>query len=351
MKKHIEISGRKIGLGQPVYIIAEAGVNHNGNLQMALDLVREAKRRGADCVKFQTFKAEAIVTKKAPKAAYQMEVTDPQESQLEMLRKLELGAEDYRKIIALCKELGIHFLSTPYGFEDSVLLHELGVGAFKIASGQLVELPFLKFTAAMKKPLIVSTGMATMEEVEAAVKTIRSTGNEDLIILQCTTNYPSRTEDANIRAMVSMQNTLHVLTGFSDHSENHYAVFAAVALGATVVEKHFTLDKKLPGPDHSSSLEPQDLEEMVTGIRAIESALGNGIKSPCEAEARNLSAVRRSIVAAGHISKGQIIQREDLIFKRPATGLDPNLLEDVIGKRAKEEISADQPLSENSIDW
>ncbi|MBI3543652.1 MAG: N-acetylneuraminate synthase [Deltaproteobacteria bacterium] len=347
----LSLGGKKIGPGHPVYVIAEAGVNHNGDVKLALDLVREASKAGADCVKFQTFKAEAIVTQKAPKAAYQLQVTDPGESQLAMLKKLELSKNAYGELIALCKKLGIQFLSTPYNFNDVDFLEEVGVDGYKIASGQLVELPFIEYVARLGKPIFVSTGMATMDEVADCVKTIRAAGNEQFVVLQCTTNYPSPTADANLRAMLTMGEKLGVTIGYSDHTETSHAVLASVALGATVVEKHFTLDRKLPGPDHSSSYEPREFAELVSGIRLVEQAMGSAVKTPSALEARNTVGMRRSLVAVVDIKAGAEIRREQLAFKRPATGLKPNLLNQVVGKRARKDIAADTPLTEDQIEW
>src|SRR6201993_1882215 len=266
-----------------VYIIAEAGVNHNGSIDMAFQLIDKAKEIGADCVKFQTFKAEQIVTASSPKANYQLKVTDAQESQYDMLKKLELQKEDFKKLKNYCEKKGIDFMSTPYNFEDADLLNDIGVDTFKIASGQIAELPFLKYVAAFKKRMIVSTGMADMHEVEAAVHAMHETGNKNIVILQCNTDYPSKIEDTNLLAMITMRDKLQVHVGYSCHVPNNYACFAAVALGAEVIEKHFTLDKKLPGPDHSSSLEPKEFLELIEGVRNIEKCLGDGIKKPSAA--------------------------------------------------------------------
>lgn len=347
----IDIAGRKVGKNQPVFIIAEAGVNHNGDVKMALELVREAKRCGADCVKFQTFKAESVVTARARKAAYQLEVTDKQESQLEMLKKIELPEASYPELMALCKHLGIQFLSTPYNFADVDLLHRHGVDAFKIASGQMVETPFLEHVARFGKPMFVSTGMCTLSEVQEGLESICRAGNSQVVILQCTTNYPSSVEDANIRAMASMADSLKVLVGYSDHTGSDYSALAAVALGAVVVEKHFTLDKTLPGPDHSCSLEPADLARFVQAIRSVETALGSHVKAPAEAERRNIAGMRRSIVATRTIAAGTPISRDHVEFKRPAVGIEPRRLKEVLGKKAKVNIPADTPLTAEMIEW
>tara|TARA_R110002049_G_scaffold51245_4_gene145072 strand:- start:11537 stop:12592 length:1056 start_codon:yes stop_codon:yes gene_type:complete len=349
--KSIKINNTTISSTNPCYIIAEAGVNHNGSLDLAIDLVRKAKEIGANCVKFQTFKAESVITKKAPKAKYQLEVTDPGESQFEMLKKLELSYDDYFSIIEECKKRNITFLSTPYNEEDADFLDKLGVSAFKIASGQIVELSFLKHVAMFNKPMIISSGMSTLAEVYEAIMAIRSTGNNQIALLQCTTNYPSNIEDANIRAMVSMGNSLDLVYGYSDHIEENYACYAAVSLGAKIIEKHFTLDRTLPGPDHKASLNAQQFQILIEGIRKIEIALGSPVKAPTEKELGNIEGMRRSIVLNRNVKKGEVITKDNLAFKRPATGLSPKRIGDVIGKMAFIDIERDTPLKEKMIIW
>jgi N,N'-diacetyllegionaminate synthase len=334
-----------------VYIIAEAGVNHNGNVDLALQLIDSASEIGVDCIKFQTFKASQIVTADSPKAEYQLKVTSKSESQLEMLKKLELNYNDYLLLINRCKEKGIDFLSTPYNFEDVDFLISLGVNGFKIASGQLTELPFLKYVAQKNKKMIISTGMATISDVFMAVETIREAGNEDIVVLQCTTNYPSKTEDANLFAMNSIKVCCKVDVGYSDHTINNYACYASVALGATIVEKHFTISKTMEGPDHSSSLEPEEFKELVIGIREVEKALGNGLKIPTEAEKANIYGMKRSMVSLIDLPLGTIIEKRHIGFKRPSNGLSPNLYEDIIGKKTSKEIYIDQPFQFNNIEW
>ncbi|MBI3135578.1 MAG: N-acetylneuraminate synthase [Bacteroidetes bacterium] len=332
-------------MSQHVFIIAEAGVNHNGDLQKALELADMAKKIGADCVKFQTFRAEKIVTNASPKANYQLKVTDAAESQFEMLKKLELSKEDFRKIKAHCEKIQIRFLSTPYNHEDADLLHELGVDAFKIASGQLVEPGFLKYVASFGKQMIISTGMATIAEVYEALEAIKSTGNTDIIVLQCNTDYPSAIEDSNILAMQTMRDALGVRVGYSDHVPNNYACYAAVALGAEVIEKHFTLDKNLPGPDHSCSLEPAEFQELISGIRNVEKSLGSGIKTPGAAEKKNTFGMRRSIVANTFLPKGTVIDASHLGFKRPANGLAPKHADFLIGKKINRDMQQDEAFT------
>lgn len=335
---------------RPVHIIAEAGVNHNGDIAMALRLVDEAKKAGADCVKFQTFRAERIVTAASPKAAYQLEVTDRAESQFDMLRKLELDRDAFARIKAHCAAVGIAFMSTPYNPEDAELLNGLGVDAFKIASGQLVELPFLRQVARYGKRMIISTGMADMAEVREAVDAIRSAGNDDIVVLQCNTDYPSHIEDVNIRAMGTMRDALGVRVGYSDHVPNDHACFAAVALGAEMVEKHFTLDTTLPGPDHSSSLDPEAFARLVRGIRDIERCLGDGIKRPSERERRNTYGMRRSLVATADLREGTVLRAEHFGSKRPANGLSPKHLDELIGRRLKHAIRTDEAFQWDLIE-
>jgi N-acetylneuraminate synthase/N,N'-diacetyllegionaminate synthase len=336
---------------QKVFIIAEAGVNHNGQLDLAFQLVDKAVEIGADCVKFQTFKTENIVTKTSPKANYQMLVTDKSESQFDMLKKLELQKEDFKKIKAYCTQKGIQFLSTPYNPEDANLLNDLGVEAFKIASGQLVELPFLKHVARFGKQMIISTGMANLSEVFAAVQAIRSVDNNDIIVLQCNTDYPSKIEDTNIKAMLTMRDAIGVRIGYSDHVPNNYACYAAVALGAEVIEKHFTLDKKMEGPDHSCSLEPTEFKELIEGVRNVEKCLGTGIKTPSQSEINNTYGMRRSLVARTDLQSGTVLDEKHFGFKRPANGLSPNYLETLIGKKLKKDMAQDEAFTFDSIDF
>lgn len=334
-----------------VYIIAEAGVNHNGDIDIALKLIDAAKNAGADCVKFQTFKAEQIVTQHSPKAKYQLEVTDQKESQFEMLKKLELKTDDYKILLQRCKDKKIDFLSTPYNKEDVDFLVSLGVDGFKIASGQLTELPFLRYSASKGKKMIISTGMATMADVFNAVEAIRSVGNDNIVVLQCTTNYPSRIEDTNLLAMISMKDACKVRVGYSDHVENNYACLAAVALGAEIIEKHFTLDKNMEGPDHSSSLTKAEFEVLVNGIRNIERCLGSGLKIPSSREVENTYGMKRSLVVIKDVEKGSVISEELIGFKRPSNGLPVNYLDGIIGKTFAKAMKKDESIQYSSILW
>jgi N-acetylneuraminate synthase/N,N'-diacetyllegionaminate synthase len=345
-----EIAGRRLGGDTPCFVIAEAGVNHNGSVATAKQLVAEAKRCGADCVKFQTFKAERIVTASSPKASYQFRTTDPKESQLEMLRKLELSEAAHREIFAYAQQVGIPCISTPYNLEDIALLKELGVPALKIASGQLVEPYFLRAAAETGLPLIVSTGMADLAEVAVAVDTIRVGGNDRLALLQCTTDYPSRTADANLRVMATFRQAFECVVGYSDHTEGIAVCLGAVALGAQVIEKHFTLDRALPGPDHACSSDPAEFAAFTRGVRDVEAALGRGVKIPSEAERRNTLGMRRSIVAREALKRGTVLAEHHFAFKRPASGLAPSLLPRLVGRKLKADLPADALLSWEAIE-
>jgi N-acetylneuraminate synthase/N,N'-diacetyllegionaminate synthase len=347
--RSVKIGRRDISAASPVYFIAEGGVNHNGNVDLAKKLIEEAKKAGADCIKFQTFKAEEIVTATAPKAEYQLASTDPRESQLDMLRKLELPKSSYKDLMRYCAKVGIDFLSTPYNFNDVDFLDEMNVDAFKIASGQLTEYPFLKYVAKKKKPVILSTGMSTLKDVKEAIKTIRAAGLKDVVLLQCTTNYPSLLEDAHLRVISTFQKEFGIPVGYSDHTVGNVAILGAVALGARVIEKHFTLDKKMPGPDHVCSSEPQELSAVIRMIRDLETALGSSDKFLAPIELKNARGMKRSIVSVREIPKGSKIPAEALAFKRPATGLPPKELEKVIGKKALRTIPSDTLLTKDMV--
>lgn len=339
-----------MNMKKPTYIIAEAGVNHNGNIDLAKELISKAKECGVDCIKFQTFKASKLANANSPKAEYQKLVTDINESQLEMLAKLELSDGDFQILYDYAREHDIDFISTPYSLEDAILLDRIGVDTFKISSAQLVEHDLLTNIGALGKRMIISTGMATMSEVFDAVEVLKKV-NDDIVVLQCTTNYPSLIEDANILAMKSIKEACQVRVGYSDHVPNNYACYAAVALGAEVIEKHFTLDKTLSGPDHSSSLNPVELKELVLGIRNIEKSLGSSVKKPTKSELSNLTGMRRGIKAATAITKGQIITEAMIEFKRPLIGLSPNESSRLIGSTALNDISENDPILPSDIQW
>lgn len=342
----IEVAGRRIGPGQPVLVIAEAGVNHNGDIAIARQLVRRAAEAGADAVKFQTFRADRVVSPAAPKAEYQLETTDPSESQADMLARLELTPEMHREIQDCCAEAGVLFLSTPFDEESVELLDKLGVPAFKTGSGEITNWPFLECVARRGKPVILSTGMSDMSEVEDAVRIIRTAGNERLVLLHCTSSYPADPAHVNLRAIPTMAERFRVPVGYSDHTVGTEAAIAAVALGACVVEKHFTMDRNLPGPDHRASLEPDELGRLVAGIRTVERALGNGVKTVAAGEEMNRTLIRRSLTAAVSIPKGTVIQADMLRSLRPGTGISPSLIERVVGRRAAHALAEGQLL-----DW
>ncbi|MDT4969343.1 MAG: N,N-diacetyllegionaminate synthase [Acidobacteriota bacterium] len=331
----ISIAGREVGPGHSCFVIAEAGVNHNGSLESALQLVDVAVQAGADAIKFQTFKAEHLVTSDAPKAAYQLRNTGTTESQYEMLLGLELSHEAHRVLMSYCSQRDILFMSTPFDEESADFLDELGVPVFKLPSGEITNLPFITHVARKGKPLIVSTGMAWMSEVEAAVQSITACGNQDFILLHCVSNYPAEAADVNLRAMRAMEEKFNVPVGYSDHTSGIEVALAAVALGACIIEKHFTLSRDLPGPDHRASLEPEELTAMVRGIRLIEAALGHGRKEPAASEAETASIARRSLVAARDIEAGTKLTEALISIKRPGSGLSPAMLPQVLGRRMR----------------
>jgi N-acetylneuraminate synthase/N,N'-diacetyllegionaminate synthase len=346
MVRVIRIGDRLIGKEEPCFIIAEAGVNHNGSIELAKKLIDAAKEAGADAVKFQTFKAENVVVKNVEKAEYQKKSTNSRESQYEMIKNLELSEYDFKKLADYAKEKEIMFLSSPFDKESVDLLYELDVPAFKIGSGEITNFPLLKHIARKGKPVILSTGMSTLGEVEEALNVIRSEGVEDVILLQCVSNYPTRIEDINLRAMGTLKQAFKVPVGLSDHTLGIIVPIAAVALGACVLEKHFTLDRNLPGPDHKASLEPDELKEMVNAIRDVEKALGKGIKRPTADEEEIKKAARRSVVAKVDIPEGAVITEDMLDVKRPGTGIEPRYMEGVIGKIAEINIK-----KEDLITW
>ncbi len=325
------------------YIIAEAGVNHNGDATKAFELCRAAKDAGCDAVKFQTFKAEAVVTASAAKAKYQQSATGAG-SQLEMIRALELPWSAFIDLSAECDRLGITFLSTAFDSQSLTDLDMLGVPTHKIASGEITNLPFLRQVARCGKPIILSTGMATLGEVEAAIDVLEIAGTPRAMItvLHCNTEYPTPMSDVNLRAMLAMRGAFGVVVGYSDHTAGIEVPIAAVALGAQVIEKHFTLDRSLPGPDHKASLEPQELAAMVAAIRNIGHALGDGIKRPTTSESRNRPIARRSLVAARAIRRGEEFTPENLAAKRPGTGLSPMCWDQILGKNAPRDFSKDE---------
>jgi N-acetylneuraminate synthase len=346
----INVGKKKIGLQNPCFIIAEAGVNHNGDVDLAEKLIDAAVAAGADAVKFQTFKAEKTVTLTAEKAEYQKSMTGTNESQYEMIKKLELSDADYWVLSKHAQKAGIFFLSTPFDEESVDLLDQIGVPVFKIPSGEITNLPLLKKIAQKSKPIILSTGMATLGEIEEALNYLKQHGAEDIILLHCTTNYPAPVASVNLCAMETLRCAFQVPVGYSDHTEGITIPIAAVAMGACVIEKHFTLDRTLPGPDHRASLEPQELAMMVKVVRDVELARGNGIKSPTEEEEAIKRVARRSIVATRDIRVGDVLTEGDVAIKRPGTGIEPRYLGAVMRMKAKVPIQRDQVIQWDMIE-
>ena len=345
MAEPFDIASRRIGAGR-CFVIAEAGVNHNGDAAIAARLIDAAARAGADAVKFQTFRAEHVVSADAPKAAYQRATTGESEGQLDMVRALELPPSSFEALKSHAEGRGILFLSTPFDHDSVDLLHRLGVAAFKIASGEVTNLPLLRHVAALGKPVILSTGMSYLGEVEAAVGALRSSGLDRLALLHCVSNYPADHADVNLRAMATLRAAFAVPVGYSDHTTGIAVALAAAARGAAVLEKHFTLDRALPGPDHRASLEPAELSAMVAGIRTVESALGDGIKAPRPQEADTRLVARRSLFVRAPIAADQRFEAGHLIALRPAGGIGPEQIDSVIGRRALRGL-----VSGDRLDW
>lgn len=330
---------------QRTLIIAEAGVNHNGDFGLAKKLVEAAAKAGADYVKFQTFKADKVVSKSAKKATYQeRNINDGDDSQYAMLKKLEMPEEWHIELIKYAKEKGIQFLSTGFDHESIDFLDRLGSPLFKIPSGEITNKPYLRHIALKGKPVILSTGMANLNEIKAALAVLYENGidKDDVIVLHCNTEYPTPMEDVNLKAMITIQTTFGVKVGYSDHTQGIEVPIAAVALGASVIEKHFTLDRNLPGPDHKASLEPEELKAMVKAIRNIELAVsGNGLKEPSKSEEKNVIVTRKSIVATCPINKGEIFAEQNLTVKRPGNGINPMQWDEILGKTAIKNFAPD----------
>lgn len=324
------------------YIIAEAGVNHNGSLDLALELVTQAKVAGADCVKFQTFISEEGVSRCAQKADYQKENDPRAESQLEMVKQLELPFEAFVTLEKACKEAGIAFLSTPFDRASIAFLHTLDMPFWKVPSGEITNLPYLLDIAQTKKPVVMSTGMSALEEVETAVAFLRKNGTPEITLLHCNTEYPTPMEDVNLRAMETLREKFRVEVGYSDHTQGIEIPVAAVAMGASVIEKHFTLDHDMEGPDHKASLEPDELRAMVRAIRNVERAMGTGVKQPSPSERKNMAIARKSIIARRAIRKGEILTEENITTKRPGTGISPMRWFEVLGTAAVRDFDADE---------
>lgn len=339
------------GPGIQTLIIAEAGVNHNGDIALARRLVEVAAAAGAHYCKFQTFRAENLVSRAAPKAAYQQATSGDHEGQFEMLKRLELSREDHLELMQHCRACHIEFLSTPFDEESALLLHDLGLKTFKIPSGELTNFPLLRLAGSLGSEFILSTGMATLKEVELAISALCEGGaaREKVALLQCTTRYPTPPEDVNLRAIQTLREHFQLKVGLSDHSEGIDIALAAVALGAHAIEKHFTLDRGLPGPDHKASLEPSELERMVQSIARVEKALGTGLKGPVAGELANLQVVRKSLHTSRSLAAGHVLRPGDLVLKRPGNGMGAERLTELVGRRIARELSADHLLEEKDV--
>ena len=338
------IGARAIGDEAACFVIAEAGVNHNGDAALAHRLIDAAVGTGADAVKFQTFRAERLAAPTAAKADYQARTTDAAESQLAMLQRLELTAADFAALKAHCEERGLIFLSTPFEEESADLLERLGVAAFKLPSGEVTNLPFLRHVARKGRPIILSTGMSEMAEVTAAVDAIAAAGPAPLALLHCTSAYPADPAESNLRAMGTLSAAFRVPVGFSDHTPGVAVAIAAAALGAAIIEKHFTLDRDLPGPDHKTSLEPGELATMVAGIRCAQLALGDGVKQPKPGESDTARIARKSLVALRDLAPGVVIEAGMIAAMRPGTGISPAMQKSVEGRRVARPVAAGTPL-------
>jgi N,N'-diacetyllegionaminate synthase len=349
MGKIIQIGSKCIGEKQPCFIIAEAGINHNGKLCTAKKLVDAAVCAGVDAVKFQTFKAEGVVTDDVDIASYAKKNIGKNLTQLEMIKRYELSYDEFKELKQYCDKKKILFLSTPHSFDAIDFLEDL-VPVYKFGSGDLTNIPALQYASQKHKPILLGTGMATLHEVRTAIRTIHTFGNHQVVALHCTTNYPCSLGEVNLRAMLTMQNTLNCLVGYSDHTIGITVPIMAATLGAVVIEKHFTLDKTMSGPDHKASLEPKELAQMVTVIRNVEVALGSYTKKPTRSEKEILKLIRKSIVAKQNIKKGTILHRNMLDIKRPGTGLSPAYLQKILGKKTKKPLSKDELIRLNMVE-
>ncbi|MBO4921790.1 MAG: N-acetylneuraminate synthase [Lachnospiraceae bacterium] len=324
-----------------VYIIAEAGVNHNGSFELACRLADAAKDAGADCVKYQTFKSENLVSKNAQKAEYQKKTTGDS-SQQDMLKKLELSFDSFVKLKEYCDKIGICFLSTPFDFDSIDFLNSLNMPFWKIPSGEVTNYPYLVALAKTGKPVVMSTGMCEMSEISDAIKVLKDNGTKYIKLLHCNTEYPTPYEDVNLAAMKTMHDAFNIEVGYSDHTKGIEVPIAAVALGATIIEKHFTLDRNMEGPDHKASLEPDELKKMVDSIRNIEKSIGTGIKEPSASEKKNIAIARKSIVAKKVIKAGEILSPDNITVKRPGTGISPMRWNEIIGTKAVKDYYEDE---------
>ena len=327
-----------------VFIIAEIGVNHNGDLSLAKKMILEAKKAGVDAVKFQSFKADNLVSKDAKKADYQIKNTGKEESQHDMIKRLELSEEDHIYLKEICDKEKIEFLSSPFDIESANLLLSLGINTVKVPSGEITNLPYLEEIGKLYENIIISTGMSDLYEIKEAINILNKHKKPNITVLHCNTEYPTPMEDVNLLAIKTMEKELNLPIGYSDHTDGIEVSISAVALGATVIEKHFTLDKNMEGPDHKASLEPRELKQMVDAIRNIEKALGDGVKKPSKSEKKNIVIARKSIVAKCNISKGEKFTKENLAIKRPGDGISPMKWYDVLGQVAKRDFVADERI-------
>lgn len=325
-----------------VIIIAEAGVNHNGSFELAKKMVDAAKEAGVDYVKFQTFNPQKLVSQYAEKAKYQKETTGSDETQLQMLQKLTLTKDNFLSLCDYCKEVGIGFISTPFDLDSIEFLETFDMDFWKVPSGEVTNLPYLEAIARTKRKVVMSTGMCDMNEIQDAIEVLEKNGTSEITLLHCNTQYPTPYEHVNLSAMNTIRDTLHKEVGYSDHTQGIEVPIAAVAMGATVIEKHFTLDKDMEGPDHKASLDPIELKQMVMAIRNIEKAIGNGLKEPSSSELENKSVARKSIVASRDIKQGEVFSEENLTTKRPGTGISPMKWYEVIGKIAVRDFFEDE---------
>lgn len=332
-------------MGTKLLIIAEAGVNHNGSLDLAYQMVDVARKAGADIVKFQTGIPEKVMSRYAVKAEYQKKTTGSGESQLDMVRKLSLKLDDFISLKRYCEKKGVQFLSTPFDLSSVGFLDKLGCDMWKIPSGEITNLPYLLRIAGTGKPIVLSTGMSTLEEVGAALEILKKNGSGPVTLLHCNTEYPTPMKDVNLRAMLTLKDTFHCEVGYSDHTLGIEVPIAAAALGAAIIEKHFTLDRNMEGPDHRASLEPDELAAMVRGIRNVELALGTGVKQPSESERKNIAVARKSIVALTDIKKGDLFTEENITVKRPGNGVSPMRWFEVLGNRAARDFQEDELIS------
>lgn len=342
----VKIGNKIINDDSPAYIIAEIGVNHNGSMKMAKELIDVAADSGADAVKFQTFKSEKLVSKLAQKAKYQTANTETTESQYDMLKKLEFSNEDFIELKQYCESRGIEFLSTPFDDDSAKFLNEIGVHAFKIGSGDLTNIPFLEKIAEYSTPILLSTGMGNLAEVEEALIAL---GDSEVVLLHCTSNYPAPVEDVNLRVINTLSQAFGKIVGYSDHTEGDEITISSVVMGAKMIEKHFTLDRELPGPDHKASMEPAELKDLVSSIRKVEQSLGDGIKRCMPSEVDTKNVARKSIVALKQLEPGMVLSPENIAVKRPGNGIEPKYYSLLLGKKIKKTVVEDTTISWDDV--